>query len=353
MLSIPWCVPSLFSVVYAMHVGTLGRDQTIVQDVDNPSHPTAVDQERLEWFTETCERMDTNMENVLQREDSLTHSRDTQILLPTSINSAHNTREYIPTCFTPVATLLQCTNDGRCYYDEHNDFGLEIPAGAIPKGESITIDIGVALYGPFQYPEGLRPVSPVFWVCVRDQKDFQFLKPVKVAIPHCLNLESHDDIESLGLTSLRGDHETNPEKMYQFQLAGDVCFESLKKYGMIKTTHFCSQCISCNETPNFFKKAKFCLYSVTPRVISPNERSFAFFVITFLLKKCLATVKSQVKDLNLQNYKQKAEQFQFKARSQIGHMKALEIVLPTSDTLLTGWMVGIQGKNKVIYTQCV
>ena len=96
--------------------------------------------------------------------DSLTYSRETQILLPTSGPpiDPYNTREYIPTCFNPVATLSQCTHDGRRYYDEHNDFGLEIPAGAIPEGEGITIDIGVALYGPFQYPEGLRPVSPVF-----------------------------------------------------------------------------------------------------------------------------------------------------------------------------------------------
>ena len=277
-------------------------------------------------------------------------------MLPTSINP-HNKREDIPTCFTPLTTLSQCTHDGRRYYDEHNDFGLEIPAGAIPEGKSITIDMGVALYGPFQYPEGLRPVSPVFWVCVRDQKYFKFLKPVKVTIPHCLNLESHDAIESLGLTSLRGDHEMNPEKMYQFQQAeGDVLFEPLKKYGVIETTHFCSLCISCKETPKFFEKAKFCLYSVTPSVVSPDEPSFAFFSITFLLETCLTTVKGQMEDLKLQNYEQKAEEFQFRAKRakfQISHMKALEINLPKSDSLPTGWMVGMQGKKKVIYTQCI
>ena len=168
-----------------------------------------------QWCTETCKMTDTDMENP---KDSLTHSHKTQILLPTPGPpiDPYNTREYIPTCFTPVATLSQCTHDGRWYYDEHNDFGLEIPAGAIPEGESITIDIGVALYGPFQYPESLRPVSPVFWVCVRDQKDFKFVKPVKLTIPHCLNLKQYDDIESLGLTFLKGDHEMNPQQMNQF-----------------------------------------------------------------------------------------------------------------------------------------
>ena len=139
-----------------------------------------------------------------------------------------------------MATLSQCTYNGTHFHDECNEFDLEIPAGAIPEGVSITIDIGVALYGPFQYPEDLRPVSPVFWVCVRDQKDFQFLKPVEITIPHCLNLENHEDIESLGLTILKGDHEINPQKIYEFQKQeeGNV-FQPLKKYGVFKTTHFC------------------------------------------------------------------------------------------------------------------
>ena len=292
--------------------------------------------------------------DILHSEDSLTYSHETQILLPTSGPpiDPHNTREYIPTWFNPVATLSQCTHDGRWYYDEHNDFGLEIPAGAIPEGESITIDIGVALYGPFQYPEGLRPVSPVFWVCVRDQNHFQFLKPVKVTIPHCLNVECHDDIESLGLSFLKGDHEMNPQQMYQFQQAeGDVLIEPLKKYGVILTTHFCSLCISCKDTMKLIEKAHFCLYSVIPHVISPDEPSFAYFFITFLLKTCLKTVKSQMEDLNLQNYEQKPEEFQFRARRakfQLSHIKELEIVLPKADSLPAGWMVGMQGKKKVI-----
>ena len=228
-----------------------------------------------------------------------------------------------------------------------------LAAGKYHEGESITIDIGVALYGPFQYPEGLRPVSPVFWVCVHDQKDFQFVKPIKVTIPHCLNLERFDDIESLGLTFLRGDHEINPQQMYQFQQAeGDVLIEPLKMYNVIETTHFCSLCISCKDTMKLIEKAHFCLYSVIPHVISSDKPSFAYFFITFLLKTCLETLRSQMEDLNLQNYEQKHGKFQFKskrAKFQLSHVKELEIVLPKSDSLPAGWMVGMQGKKKVIY----
>ena len=303
----------------------------------------SVDQDRPEWFTEICKMTETDMEDALQREDSLTYSHETQILLPTSGPpiDPHNTREYIPTCFTPVATLSQCTHDGRRYYDEHNDFGLEIPAGAIPEGESITIDIGVALYGPFQYPEGLRPVSPVFWFCVRDQKDFQFLKPVKVTIPHCLDLKQYDDIESLGLTFLKGDHVMKPRQMYQLQPAeGDVLIEPLKIHAAIKIAHFCSLCFSCKERRDLFEKEIFCLYSVIPCKISPDQPSEAYFFITLRLKTCLTTVQKQIKEFNLEEHKEKREKFQF------SNVQELEMFLPQSPP--AEWRVGMQGKKKVV-----
>ena len=200
-------------------------------------------------------------------------------------------------------------------------------------------------------------MSPVFWVCVCDQNHFRFLKPVKLTIPHCLNLESHDDIESLGLTFLKDHEMRRPQQMYQFQQAeGDKIIEPLKKYSVIETTHFCCLCISCKDTMKLIEKARFCLYSVIPRVISPDEPSFTYFFITFLLKTCLETVKSQTEDFNLQNYEQKHEEFQFKAKRakfQLSHVKALEIVLPKSDSLPAGWMVGMQGKKKVIYIKYI
>ena len=107
--------------------------------------------------------------------------------------------------------------------------------------------IGVALYGPFQYPEGLRPVSPVFWLCVH----YFVLWSQSVTIPHFLHLENHDDIESLRLTFLKGDHEMNPQQMYHFQQAdGDALLEPLKDHGALQTTHLCYMCISSKKPLN-------------------------------------------------------------------------------------------------------
>ena len=249
---------------------------------------------------------------------------------------------YLPEWFSPVAILSDCSHDGRYYHDVDHDFILEIPEGAIPKGESITIDIGIALHGPFQYPEGLRPVSPVFWVCVREQKNFQFLKPVNVTIPHFLHLENLSDIESLGLTFLKGDHEMNPQQMYPFQQAeGDILFKPFGKYGVLQTTHFCSLCIASNITMLLFEKAKFCVSAFIPREVSVHQPSYAYFFVSFLLKTCLSTVETQMNRIsNIQLYDQHKSEFQF------SDDQALEIVLHHPPN---GWFFGVPFKKKVGY----
>ena len=249
-----------------------------------------------------------------------------------------------PECVKPTATLSECTNKGVKYYDEANDFSLEIPEGAIPEGETVTIDIGVALYGPFQYPEGLRPVSPVFWLCVRDKKLSQFLKPVTVTIPHFLDLENLNDIESLGLTFLKGDHEMNSQQMYQFQRAeGNVLFEPLKKHGVLQTTHFCYLCITSKISLKLIRKAMFCVYAAIPRAMSPREPAYVYFFVTFLLSTYLDTLKNQIRKIpELHNHITKKRDFKF---SKCSRDPALGIILSPSTP--PEWTVGLQFYKEV------
>ena len=250
----------------------------------------------------------------------------------------------VPSCVTPTATLSHCTSKGRKYYDKFNDFSLEIPEGAIPEGESITIDIGVALYGPFQYPEGVRPVSPLFWVCVRDQRNFRFSKPVKVTLPHFLKLENEVDIESLGMTFLKGDHEMTSQQVYQFQQAeGEVIIEPRKRNGILRTTHFCYLCITSKQSRMSIQKAMFCIYAAIPRTMSPREPAYVYFFMTFLLKTCLQTVRKQIINIpELREHKKVTQDFQF---SKYTGDPALDIVLP--QTSPDGWTVGLQFSKQV------
>ena len=262
----------------------------------------------------------------------------------------YNTTEYIPTCYSQVASLLECTHDGHSYSDPTNDFRLEIPKGAIPKQTKLSIDIGVALYGPFQYPEGFRPVSPVFWICIRDQNLSHFSEPVTVTIPHFLNLKCPEDISSLGLTFLKAEHEMNSHQMYQFHPAeGNMNFELHRKHGELQTTHFCSLCIASKDTMDAIKKANFCISAVVPRKFPVDQSAHAYFFLTFLLETCLTTLKDQISAIleRESGFEERRQDFQFRDDDD----QALAILLP--DSIEDIWSFGLQFRHKVHSHTCM
>ena len=250
----------------------------------------------------------------------------------------------VPPCVKPTATLPHCTSQGIEYNDEWNDFTLKIPQGAIPEGESLTIDIGVALYGPFQYPDGLRPVSPVFWICVRDKKYFHFLKPVEVTLPHFLTLGGEKDVTLLGLTFLKGDHEMGLEQKVHFQQAeGTALFRPGSDCGVLHTHHFCCLCITSKISKETIQKAKFCMFVTIPRVVAAHNPTYAYFFVTFFLKTCLETIRDQISELPAESFKKNIQEFQFGMRL---WKPALNIEIPQQQP--TGWNLGLVGKTKVI-----
>ena len=248
----------------------------------------------------------------------------------------------MPEWLSRIKTLTNCSHDGKSFYDDSNGFGLEIPEGAIPQEQTITIDIGVALHGPFEIPDGLKRVSPVFWVCARKSKFSHFLKPVTITIPHCLALESSETIKSLGVTFLKGGHDITSQHVYQFQKAktSEMLFQPQKANGILKTTHFCYQCIATSVSRELIEHTKYCIFPEVPKPLDPlNAEYYCTFFVSFYLQTCIETVKKQIKCTNLTE-KQTIIPFIFAQDN-----PALEMVLPSSP--FNGWNIGPQGKNKV------
>ena len=44
-----------------------------------------------------------------------------------------------------------------------HDFTLRIPKGAVAEGEMVHFEIAVAMYGPFNLPEGTKLISSILW----------------------------------------------------------------------------------------------------------------------------------------------------------------------------------------------
>ena len=261
-------------------------------------------------------------------------------------DSSNASSHIVPPCIRPTATLHRCTSMGRTYRDRLNGFKLRIPRGAIPEGESLTIDIGVALYGPFQYPEGLRPVSPVFWICVRNRKHhIRFQKPVHITLQHCLNVDSEEDTRLLELTFLKGDHEMNSDEKYQFHVAKDQSvFKANTDCGTLYTYHFCYQCIVCKTSEFTLQRAKFCLFGTIPDTFVYNKPMYIFFFVSFLLKTCLDTIRRQM--MNMPEiadhvYHEAKKDFQFSTSP----IPAIGIKIPKD--LPGGWQLGLQFQNEV------
>ena len=230
-------------------------------------------------------------------EDSQATPQPENPFLPRYSADTYNTAEHIPKWMDPVATLTDCTSDGRSYYDEHNDFRLEIPEGAIPEGERVIIDIGVALYGPCQYLTGLRPVSPVFWVCIRGRENFRFLKPVKITIEHCLRLDRDTDTHSLGLIFLKAGHTLNSAGKYELQSAdGAHDFQSDLSHGTLTTDHFCLLCIKAKDDHETAMRNGYFLIPAYVNPIIARENQVMQFFITLKLKCCIETVKIRCRD---------------------------------------------------------
>jgi hypothetical protein len=264
---------------------------------------------------------------------------------PLSCQESHPRANVVPECMTQTSTLFRCSSKRMKFEDEANDFSLDIPEGAIPEGESLTIDIAVGLHGPFQFPEGLRPVSPIFWVCVRDQSSIQFSKPITVNIPHFLNLKDYNEIKSLGLTFLKADHEMNSEKMYEFHPTnGTMIFEPLKRCGVIKTTHFCSLCIACRDTPECLEKAPFCINAILPSAAIPvGKKVYGYFFITFLnLQTCLVKVDELVAKMpKAEHYERDMQPFEFQTETQCDPALEIAITQPRQGK------IGLKGNRRV------
>ena len=204
------------SVTHPMAV-TVNQESALVED-----YPLQLAETNVETVTDLDNLTDSHIPCC---ESLITDNELTPSPCSGPVIDPHNTQNYLPKWFTPVSSHLKCTHNRITYYDKINDFGLEIPEGAIPRGKTISIDIGVALYGPFQFPPGMRPVSPVFWVCVRQTNFSHFLKPIIITLPHFLSLEHDEDIQSVGLTFMKAQHEMNHNQMYEFQPAeGKECF---------------------------------------------------------------------------------------------------------------------------------
>ena len=146
--------------------------------------------------------------------------------------------------------------------------------------QTITLTIGVMIYGPFLFPKNVKPVSPILWVC-GNSTDVRLLQNAKVVLPHCLDIDERDD-KGIKLLFLKAHaNHTSKKIWYIFESVGDAVLHEGHNAALY-TNHFCCICLGANVSPSVKKNTQYC---ITLFKDIPNSR--CVFAVTFLLKTCI------------------------------------------------------------------
>ena len=192
---------------------------------------------------------------------------------------------------------LEFNSDGGTYHSQDDGYSLTVPKGAIPENMgSVSVQCGVIPYGPlgpFKYPDGVKPVSPIVWFCSTPNVEFQ--KPVEIVIPHCLDCQSEEDTQSLAFFKANHDDYTasdSGQKMFSFRKAeGTASFPLSTSSGTLCSKHFCFFCVGVYSREDT-AHANFCL--ITAKPVHIQRKCRLHFCLTYFLATCLKVNKQLI-----------------------------------------------------------
>ena len=172
------------------------------------------------------------------------------------------------------------------YHSSVDDFKLIIPEGAIVGNPEIQVAvIRYGPLGPFEYPDGYKPMSPIVWFCSSQEK---FKKPLQIVVPHCSSSRNADEAQFVFLKASHKEymHNKNGEKVFRFkQIDTQPSFIPDSPYVSLHTDHFCLYC-AAEYTREYTKRANFCLIQATPHEAARNSKYTITFCLTLDLPTC-------------------------------------------------------------------
>ena len=183
-----------------------------------------------------------------------------------------------------IETVMFDSNGGR-YVNENHEVYLTVPKGAIPRDKTISIEVGVSLHSSLVplLPSGKRPVSPLVQVCVVGEKNFRFLKPVEITLPHYLDIKDEGAVKEMELQFMKSGHN-----LYCFHQCDDgiASFRRGGSTATLKTKHFCTFCLVARENISN-RNVNYRLVKVVPKNCSQTKKWRASFCVAFYLRTCL------------------------------------------------------------------
>ena len=193
--------------------------------------------------------------------------------------------------------ILKCDSGGLNYTIEDHDITLNIPEGAVAYNQIIHIEIGVTMYGHFEFPKNSQPISPIIWLCLLED-DIKLKKTFQLILPHFLTGLTRDELKNhqVGLVkAIHSNVEDDEMRQYKFNPCTDsnLLLTSIRErsYAALELLHCCFYCLKANRTPELLMDTGFCLTRIEHSA-SPH-RDEVFFAATYFLKTCIQVLKKE------------------------------------------------------------
>ena len=181
---------------------------------------------------------------------------------------------------------IEVDSAGYVYNNVSHKFSIEFPQGAIPLAKHVYVSIGIMLNGPFIFPSDMKPISPIYWICIHPE--VKLLKSVRIRLPHIMDCEGRapTDIPMYFAKALHHNHtnDQHGKVVYSFDKKNKVTIIHGQQ-AEFETDHFCFTCLIEHEDKN--KKH---LYCCIPTV--DYNKSEIYLVVTYLLDTCIEVTQN-------------------------------------------------------------
>ncbi|KAL5489550.1 hypothetical protein EMCRGX_G018655 [Ephydatia muelleri] len=161
---------------------------------------------------------------------------------------------------------------------------LEVPPGAVPCDQPVTLRIGVSLYGPFPLPNGRRSISPV--VFLSTSSPVKLLKPARLTVPHFLDVARMTAAE-MGVVCLKAPREVTNGSVAFDKEEIEMCLS--EQCGVVQLDHLATYvCLTRPDPSPMADRELVCLYCIedckTQKIILP---------VTYSLPTCRKHLEEQ------------------------------------------------------------
>ena len=199
--------------------------------------------------------------------------------------------------FKSSVEVIACDHSGGSYSSECHNIQLHIPEGAITASN---LEFAVTLHGPFEFPEDVKPVSPIVWLST--QEGIQFAKSVELTLPHIANRSESLAFYAADIGKLKG--------KFQFQRLRARERGITKHDDTLKTKLSTNQsrfiCIACMESRvirEVINSTKYYIIKAAPKTIVANQWK-VFYCIVLSLPTCIeVSLNSVVKLMFIAHFK--------------------------------------------------